>query len=119
MIYLYHTELKSKTLLIVTLTHIFGIGNFKAREFCKKLGVVKNFRVHELTTEQTNDLINILEKSKNNFTNDLKKYNTLILKRLINIKAYRGIRRLKGLPVRGQRTRTNARTTKNLKNKFS
>lgn len=115
MVYLYHTELKTNRRLLFTLNYIYGIGNSQAKLFCKKLGVVKNFRVSELTTEQTNDLIKVLEKSNQKFTNDLKKYNTLILKKQISIKTYRGIRRLKGLPVRGQRTRTNAKISKNKK----
>lgn len=114
MIYLYHTELKTNRLLLFTLNYVYGIGKSQAKIFCKKLGVVKNFRVFELSTEQTSDLIKILEKSNQIFTNDLKKFNTLILKKLVSIKTYKGIRRIKGLPVRGQRTRTNARDRKSV-----
>ena len=115
MVYLLKTELKTNKQLLLALNKIYGIGNSQSFLVCKKAGISKNFNVHELSAEQINKLCNILKGSKNFFTSDLKKLHNLIFKKLVTIKTYKGLRRLKGLPVRGQRTHTNAKTAKSIR----
>lgn len=103
-------ELPNKRLL-VALRYIFGIGKSLAYKIPKKLGIDPNKRVSELTEEEFTKLKNEIEKNYK-VEGDLRTEIKLNIKRLIDIGCYRGIRHKKGLPVRGQRTRTNARTRK-------
>ena len=98
-------------LVEVGLTYIYGIGDKFSREICKSLEIPKNKRVHELTDEQ---ILKIREYIDKNFTveGDLRRETSLSIKRLIDLACYRGSRHRKKLPVRGQRTRCNARTRK-------
>lgn len=112
MVYLLKTELKKNKQLWLALSQIYGIGNSLSFLLCKKAGISKNFNVYELSPEQINKLCKILKGSKKFFTSDLKKLHNLTFKNLVTIKTYKGLRRLKGLPVRGQRTHTNAKTAK-------
>jgi small subunit ribosomal protein S13 len=114
MIYLLETELLDKKPIHKALYNVFGIGKFYSLFFCKKLGFSKNLKVFELTEDQKLKLIRLIENSKLLINSDLKRLLNLEQKKLVNIKAYRGLRKLKGFPVRGQRTRSNARTAKKL-----
>ena len=69
-----------------------------------------HLKVSDLTDEQILRFLKLIEQSKITITSDLKKMNRLIISRLVTIKSYRGLRKIKGLPVRGQRTHTNAKT---------
>ena len=93
------------------LTYIYGIGNKFSEQICKDLDIPKSKRVNELTDEQ---ILRIREYIDKNFTveGDLRRENSLNIKRLIDLASYRGSRHRKKLPVRGQRTRYNARTRK-------
>ena len=93
------------------LTYIYGIGNKFSEQICKDLDIPKSKRVSELTDEQ---ILKIREYIDKNFTveGDLRRENSLSIKRLIDLVSYRGSRHRKKLPVRGQRTRCNARTRK-------
>jgi len=93
------------------LTYIYGIGNKFSEQICKDLDISKSKRVSELTDEQ---ILKIREYIDKNFTveGDLRRENSLNIKRLIDLASYRGSRHRKKLPVRGQRTRCNARTRK-------
>jgi len=93
------------------LTYIYGIGNKFSEQICKDLDIHKSKRVNELTDEQ---ILKIREYIDKNFTveGDLRRENSLSIKRLIDLASYRGSRHRKKLPVRGQRTRCNARTRK-------
>ena len=95
----------------IGLTYIFGIGNKFSEQICKDLDIPKSKRVNELTDEQ---ILKIREYIDKNFTveGDLRRENSLSIKRLIDLASYRGSRHRKKLPVRGQRTRCNARTRK-------
>jgi len=95
----------------VGLTAIFGIGKSRAESALKKADIEKGKRVKELTNEEIDKLRHIIE---NNYKieGELKSEIRQDVKRLKDIRCYRGIRHKKGLPVRGQRTRTNARTRK-------
>jgi len=98
-------------LVQVGLTYIYGIGNKFSNEICKALEIPKSKRVNELTDDQ---VLKIREYIDQKFTveGDLRRENSLSIKRLIDLATYRGSRHRKKLPVRGQRTRCNARTRK-------
>ena len=98
-------------LVQVGLTYIYGIGDRYSKQICQKLEIPNNKRVHELTDEQ---ILKIREYIDKNFTveGDLRRETSLDIKRLIDLATYRGSRHRKKLPVRGQRTRCNARTRK-------
>ena len=98
--------------MIFSLKKIYGLGSFQTNKICKKLGFSANFKTSMLTNEQTTKLIKLIENLDLKITSDLKKLHVFNLKQLIDIKCYRGLRKIKGLPVRGQRTHTNARTVR-------
>lgn len=112
MVYLFESELPENKSIIFSLTHVYGIGRSHANLICKKVGFSKNLRVRNLSKEQITKLIKIVESLNINLASDLKKIKLLIAKDLIETKSYRGLRRNQGLPVRGQRTHTNARTAR-------
>lgn len=95
----------------VGLTYIYGIGIARSRKILAETGVNPNVRVKDLTEEEVNSLRDCVSK---NFEveGDLRRKVALDIKRLVEIGCYRGIRHRKGLPVRGQKTKTNARTRK-------
>jgi small subunit ribosomal protein S13 len=97
----------------VALTHIFGIGLYTAQQVVEKAGIDGDPRpkISELTEEQVDRLREIIDK-EHRVEGDLRRENVMNIRRLIDIGAYRGLRHRRGLPVRGQRTRTNARTRK-------
>ena len=96
-------------LVHIGLTYIYGIGNKFSNEICKSLEIPKSKRVNELTDDQ---ILKIREYIDQKFTveGDLRRENSLSIKRLIDLATYRGSRHRKKLPVRGQRTRCTART---------
>lgn len=95
----------------IGLTYIFGIGRSTSNKILKMTGINPDTRVRDLTEEEVSKLREVIDK---NFVveGDLRRDLAFSIKRLIEIGCYRGIRHRKGLPVRGQRTRTNARTRK-------
>ena len=94
----------------VGLTHIYGVGRTRALSACKAANVDPSTRVRDLTEPEVNALR--AQISRYMVEGDLRRENAMSLKRLMDLGAYRGIRHRKGLPARGQRTRTNARTRK-------
>lgn len=112
MIYLFESELPENKSAWFGLRYVYGIGSFNAALICKKLGLSKNFKIQNLSKEQLHKLIKIVELLDLKLTSDLKKFNLFVAKRLISIKSYRGLRKNRGLPVRGQRTHTNAKTSR-------
>ena len=100
--------------VVVALTYIYGIGKTTAERIIKEAGISPDKRVHDLTDEEIATLRNIIE---NNYKieGELRTEVSMNIKRLIDIGSYRGLRHRRGLPVRGQRTRTNARTRKGKK----
>lgn len=94
----------------IALTYIYGIGATTAREVCAAAGVDTLIRVKDLTDAQENALRAEVDKIK--VEGDLRREQSLNIKRLMEIGCYRGVRHRKGLPVHGQRTKTNARTRK-------
>lgn len=115
MIYIFESELSENKSISISLTQIFGIGAYNSFLLCKKLGFSKNFKVKNLSKEQVSKLIKAIESSNLILASDLRKTKLLINKNLISIKSYRGLRKYQGLPVRGQRTHTNAKTAKRRK----
>lgn len=95
----------------IALTYIYGIGNQTAKEIIKSTGVNPDTRVKDLTEEDVSKLRDYIDKNLD-IEGDLRREKALNIKRLTEIGSYRGIRHRKGLPVRGQRSKTNARTRK-------
>jgi len=97
--------------VVIALTYIHGIGNAKAKEIVTKLGIPDTARVQDLTDQE---VLHIREAIDADYTveGDLRRQTAMNIKRLMDLACYRGLRHRKGLPVRGQRTHTNARTRK-------
>ncbi|NJD02140.1 MAG: 30S ribosomal protein S13 [Ruminiclostridium sp.] len=95
----------------IGLTYIFGIGRSKSNEILAKTGVNPDTRIRDLTDDEISKLREIIDKEYK-VEGDLRRETSLNIKRLIEIGCYRGRRHRQGLPVRGQRTKTNARTRK-------
>ncbi len=95
----------------IGLTYIYGIGNKFSQQICNNLNISNKKRIHELTEDEIGKIREYIDK---NFTveGDLRRETSLNIKRLIDLGLYRGSRHKKKLPVRGQRTRCNARTRK-------
>ena len=97
--------------VVIALTYIHGIGNAKAQEICAKVGITPERRVAELGDDE---VVKIRETIDNDYQveGDLRREVAMNIKRLMDLGCYRGLRHRRGLPVRGQRTSTNARTRK-------
>lgn len=95
----------------IALTYIHGIGHTKAREICGRLGFPPERRVSELTDSEVIQIREVVD-SDYMVEGDLRRDVAMNIKRLMDLGCYRGLRHRKGLPVRGQRTNTNARTRK-------
>jgi len=95
----------------IALTYIYGIGRTSALKICEAAGVDPTIRTSDLTDTQIRDIRNVIQQSYK-VEGALKAEVNMNIKRLIDINCYRGIRHKMGLPVRGQRTKTNARTRK-------
>ena len=115
MVYIFESELSNNKPILFEMVSIFGIGKSHALLFCKKLGFSKNLKIKNLSKEQITELIKIIELSDFAIVSELKKLRLLKTKKLLSIKSYRGLRQKQGLPVRGQRTHTNARTSRKRK----
>jgi len=94
----------------VGLTHIFGVGRTRAKEACALAGVDPTTKVKDLTESEVNAIRSVMAKWA--VEGDLRREVSMNIKRLMDLGSYRGMRHRRGLPVRGQRTRTNARTRK-------
>lgn len=97
--------------VIIALTYIYGIGNSTAKKILEATGINENTRVRDLTETEEGKLREYIDKTIK-VEGDLRREISLNIKRLIEIGSYRGIRHRRGLPVRGQRSKTNARTRK-------
>ena len=95
----------------IALTYIYGIGRSSARKICSKAGVDENVKVENWTDDNINNVRKVINDDFK-VEGSLRSEVQLSIKRLLDIGSYRGMRHRKGLPVRGQRTRTNARTRK-------
>jgi small subunit ribosomal protein S13 len=97
--------------VLVALTYIHGIGRTKAREICEKIGIPAERRVQQLTDDEVLRIREVIDREYR-VEGDLRRQVAMNIKRLMDLGCYRGLRHRKGLPVRGQRTHTNARTRK-------
>ena len=96
---------------IIALTYIYGVGQTTSRSILKKAQVGEEVRMKDLTEEEVTRIRSVIEK-EHEVEGDLRRTVSMNIKRLMDISSYRGLRHRKGLPVRGQRTHTNARTRK-------
>ena len=104
-------NLPNQKRLEIGLTYIYGIGDPTARQICAALGLSPDTKVRDLTEDEVTALRNYIDANLQ-VEGDLRRERTNAIKRLSEIGAYRGIRHRRGLPVNGQRTKTNARTRK-------
>jgi small subunit ribosomal protein S13 len=109
MLYLFESELIGSKPVNYALRSIYGLGKKKSDFICKNLGFSNNFKVNNLSKDQVNRLIKFIETLDMDLGSELKQIRLFAAKNLTLIRSYRGIRRSQGLPVRGQRTHTNAR----------
>ena len=95
---------------VISLTHIFGVGRSTAEKICEASGVDPHVKISELSEPEIDKLRDAV--SRLTVEGDLRRETSMNIKRLMDLGTYRGIRHRRGLPLRGQRTRTNARTRK-------
>ncbi|QWA11728.1 30S ribosomal protein S13 [Sodalis ligni] len=95
---------------VIALTAIYGIGKTRSQSICESAGIAEHVKISELSEEQIDTLREAVAKFV--VEGDLRREVTLSIKRLMDLGTYRGLRHRRGLPVRGQRTKTNARTRK-------
>ncbi len=95
----------------IGLTGIFGIGHARAKDICSKVGIERHRRVNELTDSEVIQIREVIDQDYM-VEGDLRRDVAMNIKRLMDLGCYRGLRHRRGLPVRGQRTHTNARTRK-------
>lgn len=96
----------------IALRYIYGIGPANSREILQRAGIEGKVRAKDLSEQQMSQIVHAIQDGKYVIEGDLRREVGMNLKRLQGIKCYRGVRHLRGLPVRGQRTSTNARTRK-------
>nr|YP_011008403.1 ribosomal protein S13 [Syringoderma abyssicola]WBP70374.1 ribosomal protein S13 [Syringoderma abyssicola] len=109
MSYIIGTPLPKDKVLVYSLAHIYGIGLYQAKIICKKAGFGLDSRGKDLTPQQAKTIENIAEALPLVLGQDLRRFQKDKICHLCNISSYRGFRHRKGLPVRGQRTHTNAK----------
>ncbi|MBB5690141.1 30S ribosomal protein S13 [Roseomonas alkaliterrae] len=97
--------------VLISLRYIYGIGPQNAKEICGKLGIPDDRRVNQLTDDEVLKIRELIDREYQ-VEGDLRREQAMNIKRLMDLGCYRGLRHRKGLPVRGQRTHTNARTRK-------
>jgi small subunit ribosomal protein S13 len=95
----------------IALTYIFGIGRSKSREILREAGVAYETKTDQITDGEVTAIRNVIDKD-HKVEGDLRRDVSMSIKRLMDVGTYRGLRHRKGLPLRGQRTHTNARTRK-------
>lgn len=105
-------NLSNKKKIYIALTSIYGIGIPTSKKILKDLNIDPDIKVSDLTEGNISELRELLETDQFKLEGDLKRLISLNIKRLIDINSVRGRRHIKGLPVRGQRTRTNNRTSR-------
>ncbi|MGE4313472.1 MAG: 30S ribosomal protein S13 [Pseudobdellovibrionaceae bacterium] len=98
--------------ITIALTYIHGIGRTLARQICDSVNIDRTRRMKDLTEDELNQIRKEIETDAYTIEGDLRRETSLNIKRLMDMGCYRGLRHRKGLPVRGQNTRTNARTRK-------
>jgi small subunit ribosomal protein S13 len=105
-------EIPGEKRIEIALRYIYGIGPKNALEVLERANIPLGLRAKDLTEQQLSQIVHAIQEGKYVIEGDLRREIGLNLKRLQGIKCYRGVRHLRGLPVRGQRTQTNSRTRK-------
>ena len=105
-------EIPGEKRIDIALRYIYGIGPSNSKEICARANINPGLRAKDLSEQQLSQIVHAIQDGKYVIEGDLRREVGMNLKRLQGIKCYRGIRHLRGLPVRGQRTQTNARTRK-------
>jgi small subunit ribosomal protein S13 len=105
-------DIPSEKRIDISLRYIYGIGPVNAKAILERAGIEGSVRAKDLTETQLSQIVHAIQDGKYVIEGDLRREIGMNLKRLQGIKCYRGVRHLRGLPVRGQRTQTNARTRK-------
>ena len=105
-------EIPGNKRIDIALRYIYGIGPSNSKEILARAGIDPAIRAKDLNEQQLSQIVHAIQDGKYVIEGDLRREIGMNLKRLQSIKCYRGIRHLRGLPVRGQRTSTNARTRK-------
>lgn len=110
----YHVELDllENRPIFLSLTNVYGIGQKTSLIICKRMGFSKALTPENLYESQLNELTREVSRFSKGISRNLKKDKFLSFERLVSIKSFKGLRRYKGLPVRGQRTHTNAKTAR-------
>lgn len=112
MVFLFNIDLTKNKLAFLSLTAVFGLGKKITLKILKKLGFSKNFKLEIISKLQVFNLIKVIKSFNLLLANDLKKFLFESFKNTLKIKLVKSFRRMQGLPVRGQRTHTNAKTAK-------
>ena len=97
--------------VVISLRYIYGIGPMNAKQICDAVGIPEERRVNQLTDDEITKLRETIDRDFR-VEGDLRRENAMNIKRLMDMACYRGLRHRRGLPLRGQRTHTNARTRK-------
>jgi len=105
-------DIPSEKRIDISLRYIYGIGPVNAKAILERAGIDPSIRASKLDETQMSQIVHAIQEGKYVIEGDLRRELGMNLKRLQGIKCYRGVRHLRGLPVRGQRTQTNARTRK-------
>ena len=105
-------DIPSEKRIDISLRYIYGIGPVNAKAILERAGIDPAIRAGKLDENQMSQIVHAIQEGKYVIEGDLRRELGMNLKRLQGIKSYRGVRHLRGLPVRGQRTQTNARTRK-------
>ena len=105
-------DVPSEKRIDIALRYIYGIGPVNSKEILQRAGIDGAVRAKDLSESQLSQIVHAIQDGKYVIEGDLRREIGMNLKRLQGIKSYRGVRHLRGLPVRGQRTQTNARTRK-------
>lgn len=108
--YFLETKFLENKAICFSLIQVYGINKFQSFLICKKLGLSYNCTLSVLTSDQIIELIKFIENLNLLLNHNLKKSQILLATKLIEIKTNKGLRKLRGLPIRGQRTHTNAKT---------
>lgn len=95
---------------VISLTYVYGIGRTTARQICAQVGIAEDIQIGQLTEAQMDAVRGAV--AENTVEGDLRREINMNIKRLMDLGCYRGLRHRRGLPLRGQRTKTNARTRK-------
>nr|WRY73374.1 ribosomal protein S13 [Phytophthora cinnamomi] len=117
MLYIFNKTISDSKSILYSLTILFGINEYQSKKICKNIGINPQITLNKLKNNHVNRLINYINKNLK-VEQFLKKSKTERINELVEIKSNRGIRQSQGLPVRGQRTHTNAKTSKKLKKIF-